>query len=132
MEGQMRTLTEVTKQAQYPRLVRAVIRKIGLDSIEDVNNHGVDGGFNGFIYHRDTISFFKRHRKDILALAQESADSMGVGMLEMIQGFNCVGKDYSIEEIGQAVYSGKGEASTTIKNALAWFAAEEVCRMFED
>jgi hypothetical protein len=121
----MKTLIEVSRQSQYPKLVKAVIRRIGLDSVQDVVNHGIDGGFNGFIYYADTVAFFNRHRKDILSLAKDMSESLGENMLSMIQSFNCLGKDYSRDEIARALYQGKGESCDIIKNALAWFAAEE-------
>lgn len=135
----MKKLSEVVKEhPDYATLIRAVVRRIGLDSVEDVNGHGIDGGFSGFIYTKDTSAFFVAFRKDILKLAGEMASEMGEGVLEMVQSFRCLGEAYSLDEIGRALYghiNGRfvEDADTdTIRNAMAWFAAEEVCRMFED
>jgi len=136
----MKTKAEVLKETAYPKLVNAVIRKIGIDSVEDVNNHGIDGGFNGFVYYCDTVRFFNRNKADIMSMAESMAKEFGQSAIEMIQGFNCLGNgqgkerksDYSLDEIARAIYSGKGESADIIKNAMAWFAAEEVCRMFEN
>ena len=49
----------------------------------------------------------------------------------MIASFNCLNNDYSVEEIAEAIYS-PAEDETQVQNALAWHAAEEVCRMFEE
>jgi hypothetical protein len=116
------------------KLVRAVVRRIGRDSIEDVNRHGIDGGFGGFIYYTDTVKFWKAYKPDILEIANRIADDLGQGVLEMIRGFNCLGSEFSLEEIGKAIYGGRGDSATTeqIQNAMAWFAAEDVCRAFED
>lgn len=136
--------TVVNERPEYEKLIRAVVRNIGIDSVEDVNNHGIDGGFNGFIYTRDTVQFFRRHRADILALAKDSAEQLGEDVLSMIASFGCLsdsgrhgGKpQYSPTEIAAAIYgrpqSLEDGESDMILNALAWFAAEEVCRMFED
>lgn len=35
-------------------------------------------------------------------------------------------------EIALALYNNKGELVAQIQNAMAWFAAEESCRAFED
>ena len=137
----MKTKKEVlTERPDYKTLINAVIRRIGMDSVEDVRNYGIDGAFNGFIYYTDTARFYRRHKKDILRLAQEMASDIGEDMLQMIGGFNCLkyydhktGKwtDHEGQEaVGNTVYGGK--VDDIVANALAWYAAEEVCRMFED
>lgn len=137
----MKTKTQVLKDnPEFKTLINAVINRIGIDSIEDVNNHGIDGGFSGFIYYTDTVNFYNRHKKDILKMAENMASELGEDLLSMIQSFNCLSSgqspnrkpDYTQTEIAQALFSGKGEQVDIIKNAMAWFAAEEVCRMFEN
>lgn len=123
----MKNKTKVS-DTRYPRMTRAILRRLDRESLEDVCRHGASGGFSGFTYYTDTLAFYKAHKGDILDLAKQSASDFGQGMLEMIQSFGCVGKDYSVDEIGEALYSGRGDASTTIRNAMAWFALEEVAR----
>lgn len=48
----------------------------------------------------------------------------------MIAGFNCI--DLTAEEVAEAIYNGKSEDRTTVFNALAWYALEEVCRGYVD
>lgn len=130
----MKTKTQVLKEwAEYRTLINAVISRLGMDSVEDVQNHGVGGGFSGFIYYNDTVRFFNRHKKQIMKLADNLANECGVGVLELIQGFNCL-RDFklTVDEIAKAIYTGKGEMTAQIKNAMAWFAAEEVCRFFDN
>ena len=130
----------IENRPEYKTLINAVIRRVGMDSVQDINNHGVDGGFGGFIYYTDTVKFYNRYKKQILQMAEEMAADLGEGdMLSMIQNFNCLSSgrypdrkpDYTQTEIAQALFSGKGECVDQIKNAMAWYAAEEVCRMFE-
>lgn len=137
----MKTKAQVIdERPEFKTLIKAVIENIGMDSVEDVNSHGIDGGFNGFIYTRDTVAFFNRHKADIMKLAEEMADNLGEDLLPMIRNFGCLSSgqypnkkpDYSQSEIAEALYNGKSENADTIRNAMAWFAAEEVCRMFED
>jgi hypothetical protein len=130
----MKTMEQVVKErSEYSRLIRAVVSRIGKESIEDVINHGIDGGFGGFVYHSDTTKFFRKYRADIIRMAGEMSSNMGEDMLEMIRNFNCLGHDdYSVDDIARAIYQGKGEMVDQIQNAMAWFAAEEVCRMFEN
>ena len=121
---------------RHPKLARAVVKQFGdeeafMEKSADVTNHGISGGFSGWIYYTETTAFARKNRAKIAELAEELACDLGEGTLEMIQGFNCLGKDdYSIDEIGRALY-GRGD-DTQILNALAWFAAEEVCREWED
>ena len=136
----MKTKKQVLAETSYPRLVNAVIARIGMDSVEDVINHGVDYGISGFIYYYDTVKFFNAHKKDILSMAEEMAKDLGEDLLSMIANFNCLSTGrypdrkpgYSFNEIGEAIYAGHGESVDIIKTAMAWFAAEEVCRMFDN
>lgn len=117
-------------------LVRAVSRQIGgwesfTNCAEDIQDNGADGGFCGFIYYRDTLAFFRRNRKAIMEMAEQMADDLGEGMLKMIAGFNCLRSDELTEDaIAKALYASKGDDMTSIQNAMAWFALEEVARSY--
>jgi len=132
--------TVLENQAEYKNLINAVIRRVGMDSVEDINKHDISGGYGGFIYYTDTVKFFNNYKTLILRLAEEMASGLGEDMLSMIQNFDCLTSgqypnrkpDYTQTEIAQAIFAGKGECVDQIKNALAWFAAEEVCRFFEE
>lgn len=115
-------------------LVRAVVRQSGgwksfKESAADMAR-SIDGGFGGWIYYSETIPFAKRNRAAIASLAEYDASEFGTNVLEMIQGFGCIGKDHSQAEIARCLY-GSGD-DTTILNGLAWYAAESVARMMED
>lgn len=129
----MKTLSRVIREnPDKAKLIRAVIRRIGMESVQDVNAHGIDGGFNGFIYYTDTVKFYRDHKADILRLAKETAESLGEGgVITLVKGFRCLNGQYSEDEISEGLHS-SGEDEHTIKNAMAWFAAEEVCRLFEE
>ena len=116
-------------------LVKAVIRQSGgwqsfKEIAGDVARHGASAGFGGWIYHPETCEFARENRKLIAEFCQSTAEDFGVGTLEMIQGFNCIGTDYSLDDIGRCLY-GSGE-EVTVLNGLAWFALEEVCRTYSD
>lgn len=117
------------QDTRFPRMTRAILRRLDRDQLEDVARHGADAGWAGFTYYSDTLAFYKAHKGDILALAQQMADDLGEDMLAMIAGFNCLKNDkLSATEIGEALYSGRGEAATNVRNAMAWFALEETAR----
>ena len=125
-------------------LVDAVINQMGgksafKESAQDVANHGIDGGFHGFIYYTDTVAFAQANKALIMALADQQADEYGAeGSLAMIRQFGCLKSgghqsdpEYTETEIAQAIYDGS-EDETQVLNALAWYAAEEVCRAYVD
>ena len=148
----MKSTAKVIEESNIPpRLVRAVLRQLNgdaKDSLQDIANHGVDGGFHGFIYTADTVAFFKRNRKDIVALVHSMAEELGEIPVEMVTLFNCLGgpayreaKDSHYKEqevlreyapgVGRCLYGGRlTDDDTQVANALAWFAAEEVARAF--
>ena len=121
---------------EFSTLINAVISRIGVDSVNDVNRHGIDGGFSGFIYYADTHAFAMRHRKDIIKLLEYSADSLGEDIVSMVGNFGIFGRSNPMDaddkkDLYKYLGGGRPEQGT-ITNVLARFAAEEVCRMFEE
>lgn len=123
------------------KLQNAVIRQLGytrndedlIPTLEDITNHGIDGGFSGFIYYADTIKFFKANRHEIIELVREMAQDFGQDPIEMVAGFNCLTNDFETrEEIARAIYGRVAKDDSLVANALAWFAAEEVARSMTD
>jgi hypothetical protein len=115
------------------KLIRAVVRQLGDRSyLEDIVNHGADAGFPGFTYYNDTTPFWKRNRKEITTLVMSMAQDLGEQPAEMVAGFGCLKIPATDFEAMQDVYSalGNGQPSddSTVPNALAWFALEEVAR----
>lgn len=126
------------------KLISAVLEKLGiyeLDhteqdhcTLEDIANHGISGGYAGFTYNSDTIDFWNKNRIEIRKALVNMDDSLGEDLLSMIQGFNCL-KDLDLtqDQIARAIYTDEEtEDRTAILNALAWFAAEEVARAYQD
>lgn len=118
------------------KLMRAVKRQLGSDwkiQFKDIVNHGIDGGFSGFIYYSDTVSFFKRNKTEIVELVKEMANEFGQSSIEFVKSFGCLnGDDNMEEEIGEALYGRMGVDDYTVANALAWFAAEKAAREYID
>jgi hypothetical protein len=115
-------------------LVRAVVSQMGgwesfKESAQDITRHGIDGGFNGFIYYSDTIRFTKRNRKAIIEMASQQSKEFGMGLVEMIKGFNCL-KGATEAEIVEGLAGSTDE--TQVPNGLAWYAGEEVARAYCD
>ena len=118
------------------KLINAVIEQLGSDDsdlyykLESVAGHGADIGIGGFIYHNECYEFWNKNRREIRTLLSNMADQLGEDVLGMIKGFNCLRDgDYSIDDIGEAIYSSDhNDDYTSIYDALAWFALEEVAR----
>ena len=116
-------------------LINAVISRVGMDSVKDIVNHGIDGGFNGFIYYAETHSFAIRHREAIVEWLEETAESFGESVPDMVSGFGVFRSSPMDADDKKDLYKylggGKCEQSA-ITNVMAWFAAEEVCRLFDN
>lgn len=129
-------LSDFCAQSHIPAtLIRAVVRQAGGWSdfqvmASEVANYGADAGWHGFIYYYETIPFFKRNKAEILQLAKDQADDLGSDMLEMIAGFNCLKTD--VATVAEAIYNPRTEDNENVRNALAWYALEEVARGFSD
>lgn len=132
----MKTIKKVVSEnPDYRRLINAVVSRIGKDSINDVNNHGIDGGYSGFIYYSETHDFAMKHRKQIIALLTEQAESLGEEIISMVANFGYFRRNKMDNEDRMDLYKyiGGGRCEQgTITNLMAWFAAEEVCRMFDE
>ena len=116
-------------------IINAVINRIGMESVSDVINHGADCGFSGFIYYSDTHKFAIRHRKDICEWLEESADSLGEDVVAMVANFGVFRNSPMDKEDKRDLYrylSGAKCEQSAITNVMAWFALEEVCRLFDE
>lgn len=126
----------IRENPSYKSLINAVTSRVGLESIEDINRHGISGGFGGFIYYSDTVAFYKRYRALINRMTLEMASEFGEQPIDFVASFRCVNDDdENRQDIGICLYGGnlsKLSDDCHVPNALAWFAAETVCRMFED
>jgi len=133
----MKSKAQVIKDnSDKKTIINAVIRSLGsVDSVQDVNSHGMEAGFSGFTYYSDTHAFAMRHRKAIVSMLEESADMLGEDVVAMVASFGVFRRNpmdnNDRKELYRFIGGGKCDQST-ITNLMAWFAAEEVCRMFED
>lgn len=106
----------------------------GTDYVMDVVNYGAQIGFTGFTYYHETHAFAMRYRKLIVRLLEEMADSLGEDVVSMVAGFGVFRNSPMDNDDKKQLYrylgGGKCEQSA-ITNVMAWFALEEVCRMFD-
>jgi hypothetical protein len=131
----MKTKKQVIEDnPEYKILINAVISRIGLKSVKDVNDNGISGGFNGFIYYVDTYKFAMKYRKYILQLLEYTSESLGEEIVQMVKQFGVFKGKMDKDELWNLYrYLGEGKCeSDAVTNVLAWFAAEVVCQMFEE
>ena len=84
-------------------------------TISDVTWHGCSGGtISELIYYVDTSAFYDKSQDEIFQRLSDMADDMGCeSILHLIATFN------GAKEVGSPLQ---------LKNLLAWWAAEDVCR----
>ena len=85
------------------------------DTIEDVTRHGCQvGTINELIHYADTNAFYKKYKEEIWDRLSDMADDMGEpSILHLIVTFN------GSKEVG---------SDLQLRNLLAWWACEDVCR----
>ena len=133
LAASMKTTKRVIEESAIPpKLVRSVVRQLGgKEYLEDIAHYGASVGFPGFTWYTDTVAFYKRNRKEILALLKEYSADFGVkSAVEVVCTFKGLEKEQ--ESICRCLYGRVIEEDSCVANALAWFAAEEVARAFCD
>ena len=84
-------------------------------TIEDTAEHGCAGGtVSELIYYADTEAFYKKYKEEIWQRLSDIADDMGEpSILHLIVTFN------GSKDVGSELQ---------LRNLLAWWACEDVCR----
>ena len=117
------------KKAIHP-LKRAVMRQFGdsesfYASVADIANHGASGGVSGFIYYSDTVNFTKRNKNKIMHSLTDLSNDIGESIVSVLSRWQCL-KGMSQRDIMDGLYNSKSDNKTTVYNALAWYALEDV------
>jgi hypothetical protein len=104
-------------------LYNAVVEQFGGEEefeqcFQDVCNHGIAGGFSGFIYYSETNKFYEDNRELIFEWIDEMVDEgiVSTSALEKAHGRKVVYNTLSGKEI-----------DTYLANHLAWMVAEAAC-----
>ena len=120
------------KTAVLTQLGITDLNEDAMTTLNDIVDHGISGGFNGFIWYTDTVKFAVDNIEAIKDQLKEDAQEFGdESIAELVSSFNCLGGNYSQDEIAEAIYT-EDEDATDIMNALAWYAAETVARDIVD
>jgi len=126
----------IADNAAFKPLINAVINGLpGMNRIPEINRHGIDGGYGNFIYYSDTCKFAHKHRLLINKLLEHDSVNFGEEVVSMVSGFGVFRNNPMDAQDKKDLYrylSGVKCKETTIPNLMAWYAAEIVCRWFED
>lgn len=120
-------------------LMQAVIEQLGgeeefLESYNDIINHGMAGGFSGFIYYTETVDFFNDNFEMINQGLVDYAECIGQNsVIALLTSNEAMKKDLDIsdDEIAEAYYApkvGAGESScerVQLCNWISWSMATD-------
>jgi len=98
-------------------LIKAVKKHSGMTEEDLLGVRNANDGYAGFTYYKDTCEFYNEYASEIWKQLNETAEQLGQTVIEMIASFGC--RDSIVND-------------NTFKNALAWFALEEVARYLQD
>jgi len=121
-------------------LIRAVVRQMGgwetfTNYAPAITRHGINSGFNGYIYYADTEPFARHNKDAILELASSQAQEIGYdSTFAMVRSFGCLKNEtFGDADLFRALYRGQNpENGPNLLSALAWYAAEEVAQAYCD
>jgi len=148
-------------------LVTAVVDQLGVgwnddgepggsnlvEILDDIYQHGIDGGFSGFIYYSETKEFYLKNRKEINEfLIHESLDfgydddedlrlkleddsiyihKDEIGAISLVLSLRCADQS-TTEEIYRTLYGDKSDCNTMVANCLAWYVVESLASEYHD
>lgn len=99
---------------------------------QDISNHGANTGIS-FVWYEDSVKFFRNHAPAIKvwlkSLASDSYDIESVG--SMLSKWDLVSQ-YSVDEINQALYTGKGDARDSVYDAAVKAVTQDLARVVVD
>ena len=150
-------ILQITEDDPLKPFVKNVLRQLGdcgsiydvdnmfstINSLESIAAGGIDGGYKGFVYIKDTCEFFDNNKEAIFKLLDAVAEELGyANELEMINDFDSIKKanlNVSMNDIVE-ISNNKGVGKEvdgindwqygTLKNSLAWYAGEAVANKF--
>ena len=122
------------------RMLSDISRRVGTweeyrDGIaQEINDHGADCGFSGFVYYYETSAFFRRRSNEILPMLRDLAEELGQTPAEMVSGFRCLSGVVDRDTVAAVLAFGRVGYNdrATVQNALAWFALETVSARLVD
>ena len=66
----------------YPTLAETLARRFeDMDEVRDISNHGIQGGFNGFLYNYEINEFFNEFESEI----EDYLDDLGYTFSDLVK-----------------------------------------------
>ena len=117
-----------------PKLINAIKKQLQVneqnfrETLQSVIDCGADG-FSNFIYDKPPIKFFDANEGLILEELKDLALSFGEDpLILMATEYIRSSKKLTTLEIAEAIFKKKSEYGALVKNALTWFAIEQVAK----
>lgn len=109
----------------------AVLAQVGddCDTLINMAQNGADGGYSGFTYYNETCKFYDDNKALIIPALIESLQKCN-STLDDLTEWRYFGGSH-LANIFLTVAGIDNDDVVTVKNVLAWFAAEHVARNFE-
>lgn len=138
------SLSDVKLSYQYGTVSKVVFKNTDLENtLKDISNYGINGGFSGFIYYNETIKFFNKLKKDIVEFANEEAHSIGYGYdnldllddEDMKEVKNYLFRNFDVVTVSMITsFNGFEDVGDVdqLKNLMAWYVAEQVAYKLTD
>lgn len=123
-------------------LKKAILEQIGTTKKEfktNVSNYqNAQNGIPGFAYYSDTHKFALDNQEDIIDLLEETADSLGEYVVEMVKNFGVFRGEMDKDE-KKDLYKFLGGNKNmdsyethSVLNVLAWFAVESLAFEYDN
>jgi len=98
--------------------------------LKDCSKYGANAGFSGFIYYRENINFFKKHRQDIIFNLLNTASNCGDNAIIFVQELACYhnfNKPTDAVVIQALAASGQYYVECNfLYNMFVWFTLEKI------
>ena len=151
-ENNITDIAGLLQITENDKLAQAVFKQLGgennvtdmleiIDTLKDIAKHGIQDGYNGFIYTEDSCNFFDKNKVEILNLIANDAQGFDINELEMINNFPTIknsGEPITLQFFYEAMKNkGTGNEDNSyeyidLKNSLSLYVANRVASNYTD
>lgn len=151
-ENNITDIAGLLQITENDKLAQAVFKQLGgennvtdmlevIDTLKDIAKHGIQDGYNGFIYTADSCEFFDKNKVEILNLIANDAQDFDINELEMINNFPAIknsGEPITLQFFYEAMKNkGTGNEDNSyeyidLKNSLSLYVANRVASNYTD
>ena len=100
---------------KYKTIKSFVENNFDANEIDMICQYGCENGFNGIIYYSETTALYDKFQEEIWEMLWRESEEQGVSVMELIASYcSSIGSD------------------AQFKNALVWFAVEQIAIRLHD